>query len=86
MCASNSYSLARFTASLCSSAPLCLVRSYIKTFVDKNRQKTLKDAGIAGNSNIQHMEVLSGLRPGETLMEKIAMKATQLSGFNFATC
>ena len=60
------------------------VRSYIKTFVDKNRQKTLKDAGIAGNSNIQHMEVLSGLRPGETLMEKIAMKATQISGFNFA--
>ena len=60
------------------------VRSYIKTFVDKNRQKTLKDAGIAGNSNIQHMEVLSGLRPGETLMEKIAMKATQLSLFNFA--
>tara|TARA_R110002020_G_scaffold121692_2_gene276532 strand:+ start:6576 stop:10139 length:3564 start_codon:yes stop_codon:yes gene_type:complete len=60
------------------------VKSYIKTFVDKNRQKTLKDAGIAGNSNIQHMEVLSGLRPGETIMEKIAMKATQISGFNFA--
>ena len=30
------------------------------------------------------MEVLSGFKPGQTLSEKIAMKATQFSGFNFA--
>ena len=55
-----------------------------KTFVSKGRGKFLKDAGIARNSNIQHMEVLSGFKPGQTLSEKIAMKATQFSGFNFA--
>jgi len=55
-----------------------------KTFVSKGRGKFLKDAGIARNSNIQHMEVLSGFKPGQTLSEKVAMKATQFSGFNFA--
>ena len=59
-------------------------KSYIRTFVDKNRKKALDDMGIDIQNNIKHLEVLSGFRAGDTLSEKIAMKATQISLFNFA--